>query len=126
MSKLKHALRNKKLSEKLYSEGVFLDWANTTAFYSALHFIHHKLLPGKYNGVLCESIEDVFKALNCKGKHEATCQLTQVGLPTIAVEYSFLMNCSFTARYIDYNVHPQHAKLCQKYLTLIEKVTSKE
>ncbi len=120
MSKLGHANHNRDLSEQLYSEAKFLDWANTTAFYSALHFIHHKLLPGTYNGSLCNSIEDVYKALKCKGKHEATCQLAQVGLPSIATEYSFLMNCSFTARYVDYNVHPEHSKICQKYLKKIE------
>ena len=96
MSKLSHAKHNKELSEKLYSEAVYLDWANTTAFYSSLHFIHHKLLPGTYNGVLCNSIEDVYRALKCKGKHEATCQLAQVGLPVIATQYSFFLNCSFT------------------------------
>lgn len=124
MSKLSHAQHNKELSEKLYSEANFLDWANTTAFYSSLHFIHHKLLPGTYNGVLCNSIEDVYKALKCKGKHEATCQLAQVGLPSIATQYSFLMNCSFTARYVDYNVHPEHSKICQKYLKKIETACS--
>ncbi len=117
--RVNHAEHNKKLSEQLYSEGVFLDWANTTAFYSALHFVHSKLIPGTYNGVLCNSIEDVYKALKCKGKHEATCQLVQVGLPIIASSYSFLMNCSFTARYVDYNVHSEHSKLCQKYLNKI-------
>ncbi|AEW87138.1 hypothetical protein B0A78_03110 [Flavobacterium columnare NBRC 100251 = ATCC 23463] len=90
-------------------------------FYSALHFVHGKLLPSTYNGILCNSIEDAYRVLKCKGKHEATCQLVQVGLPVVAAYYSFLMNCSFTARYVDYKVHPEHSKLCQKYLNKIKE-----
>lgn len=114
--RLDHAEHNKKLSEQLFNEGNFLDWANTTAFYSALHFVHSKLIPGTYNGVLCNNIEDVYKILKCKSKHEATSQLVKLGLPEVATNYSFLMNCSFTARYVNYEVHIEHSKLCQKYL----------
>lgn len=120
-SRVNHAEHNKELSEQLYTEGKFLDWANTTAFYSALHFVNGKLLPYTHNGVLYNSIEDFSRALKCKNKHDATCQLVQLGLPLVATEYSFLMNCSFTARYIDYDVHPHHSKLCQKYLRIIKE-----
>lgn len=44
-NRINHAEHNKELSEQLYAEGKFLDWANTTAFYSALHFVNEKLLP---------------------------------------------------------------------------------
>lgn len=125
--RLEHAKHNEELSIKLYEEKKFLDWANTTAFYSALQFIQYKLLPGKYNGKSCNCIDDVAKALNCEGKHEAANQLVKIGLPVIATEYSFLMNSSFTARYHDYQIHPEQAKVCQKYLKEIKsKCDSKE
>lgn len=120
-NRLNHAEHNKELSEILFKEGRFLDWSNTTAFYSALHYVHSRLLPGTYNNTLCNSIDDVSRTFRCKGKHEATCQLVQVGLPSISIYYSFLMNCSFTARYVDYNIHPEHAKICQKYLNKIRE-----
>lgn len=120
-NRLKHAEHNRNLSEILYKEGKFLDWSNTTAFYSALHYVHSKLLPGTYNHVHCQSIDDVLKVFRCKSKHEATFQLVRVGLPQVSKEYSFLMNCSFTARYVDYNVHPKHAKICQKFLNKIRE-----
>lgn len=82
--RLEHADRNCKLSEKLYLESEFLDWANTTAFYAALHYVQYKLLPNVYNGIYCENIDQVYTALNTKGKHEATCELVKVGLPDIA------------------------------------------
>ncbi|AJH16407.1 hypothetical protein [Myroides profundi] len=119
-NRLEHAKRNHLLSEKLYQEGEFLDWANTTAFYAALHYVQSKLLPNVYNGVYCESIDNVYIALNTKGKHEATCELVKVGLPSIAEKYSYLMNCSFTARYKSYIVHKEQAKLCQKFLSCIK------
>ena len=119
-NRLNHAQHNKELSEQLYTEGKFLDWANTTAFYSALHFVHNKLLPGTFNGMNCNSIEDVFRVLKCKSKHEATSRMVQIGLPEAAIPYSFLIDCSFTARYVDYRVHSEHSKLCQKYLNKIK------
>lgn len=120
--RLEHAEHNKKLSQRLYSEAEFLDWANTTAFYSALHFVQYKLLPGTYNGILCNNIDDVLRNFRCRSKHEATSQLVQMGLPEMAVKYSFLMNSSFTARYVDYIVHPEQAKICQKFLKLISEI----
>lgn len=118
--RLEQAEHNKKLSEKLYIEKVFLDWANTTAFYSALHFVHHKLLPGVYNNVNCLGIDDVVRAFRSKSKHEATSQLVKKGLPNVGKQYSYLLNSSFTARYVDYKVHPEQAKICQKYLKQIK------
>jgi len=120
-TKFEHANRNKELSEALYKDGKFLDWANTTAFYSALHYVHLKLLPGEYNNVVCKSIDDISRTLRCKGKHEATCQLVRIGLPSVAEQYSYLMNCSFTARYVDYKVNPEQAKICQKFLSKIQQ-----
>lgn len=118
--RLKHAIHNEKISKKLFEEREYLDWANTTAFYSALHYVQHKLLPSSYNGVHCECIDDVKKALNCKGKHEATNTMVQIGISSVSNEYSFLMNLSFTARYTYYNVDEEHSKLCQKFLKKIK------
>jgi len=115
-----HAEHNEKLSQLLYDEKVFFDWANTTAFYAALHFVNDKLLPAKYNGIECSRIADAAKALNCKSKHEATMEMVNIQMPVIANDYKFLMDCSFTARYNDYQVAPGHAKICQKKLKIIK------
>lgn len=119
-TRLEQAIRNEELSVKLYSEGTFFDWANTTAFYSSLHYVQHKILPNTFVGKTCTTIPDVQDALSCKGKHEATNIMVQIHLPLIKDKYSFLMNASFTARYINYEVHPEHAKLCQKMLREIK------
>lgn len=117
-----HAEHNEKLSLHLYEEKAFLDWANTTAFYSALHFVKGKILPHNYNSQDCSTIADAAKALNCNNKHEATMEMVKIKLPSIANDYKFLMDCSFTARYYDYKVDSGHAKICQKKLKAIRDV----
>ncbi|HAY3553745.1 hypothetical protein [Elizabethkingia meningoseptica] len=119
-----HAEHNEKLSNTLYGDGNFLDWANTIAFYSALHFVSCKILPNTYNGITCTSIAEAASALKIKGKHEVTHAMVSIILPTISTEYKFLMDASFTARYYNYNVNPHHAKMCQKMLNKIKSACS--
>ncbi len=116
-----HAEHNEKLSLQLYGEGVFFDWATTTAFYSALHFVNEKILPGEYNGMHCDTIVEAASALKTKNKHNATMAMVGIKLPLIANDYKFLMDSSFTARYYDYSVSKDYAKLCQKKLKKIRE-----
>lgn len=117
---LAHAQHNEKLSIQLYEEKLFLDWANTAAFYSAMKYVSCKVLPGTYNGVHCDTVDEAMTALNCKNKHEATGAMVIATLPTISKDYRFLLDSSFTARYNNYQVHPEQAKLCQKKLRKIK------
>lgn len=119
-SSKEHAEHNESLSTILYDGKDFLDWANTTAFYSALHFVSCRILPADYNGKHCTTISDAMFALNCKNKHDATCEMVGIKFPVIHNHYKFLMDASFTARYTDYQVHPGHAKICQKKLREIK------
>lgn len=115
-----HAEHNESLSTSLYDGNTYLDWANTTAFYSALHFVSCKILPGEYNGKICKTISDAMFALNCNSKHEATSEMVGIKFPSIHNQYKFLMDASFTARYHDYIVHAEHAKICQRMLRKIK------
>ena len=117
-----HAEHNENLSIQLFEQKDFLDWANTTAFYSALHFVACKILPSEYVGQHCETISDAMAALRCKNKHDATCAMVKIKLPVIYTDYVFLMDCSFTARYHDYLVSPEDAKICQKKLKKIKTI----
>ena len=116
-----HAERNKGLSESLFQEGKYLDWSCITAFYSALHFVYCKVLPMEYNGIVCNTIDEAKIQLRAKNKHEATSDMVRVILPNISTEYNYLMNLSFTARYYNNDVDVHTAKLCQKFLSKIEK-----
>lgn len=109
-----HAEHNEKLSLQLHEQGVFLDWACTTSFYTALHYVHEKILPKTYNGKNCKNLDDAVLALSCKNKHEATSHMVRITLPNIAHAYDFLMNASMTARYHNYEVDIHFAKMCKK------------
>jgi len=40
-----HAEHNESLCELLLNNGNYNDWVITTAFYSAIHFVRHKIFP---------------------------------------------------------------------------------
>lgn len=114
------AQRNKELSAQPYNEGKFLEWANTTAFYSALHYVSYKVFPKVYNGVMCGNINDICNVLRISNKHEAMVNVVNIQLPKLSMEYKFLLDSSMTARYYDYNTHKEQAKICQKFLQKIK------
>lgn len=122
-TKLEHAVRNNELSKLLYEEGVYYDWCVTTCFYSAIQYFHVVLIPGNYNGTECKSLEQATAAMNLKDKtkHHVTETLVKVKVPALLQEYRWLKDSSFNARYNDYEVHPQNAKLARKYLKKISE-----
>jgi hypothetical protein len=115
------AERNKNLSEFLHADEQYLDWACITAFYSALHFVSCGILPQKYNGVQCNTMEDAMRHLNAKNKHEATSYMVRIVYPNIARDYDYLKNLSYTTRYNNGDVDINISKLCQKKLKKIQK-----
>ena len=123
-NKKDHAIRNQTLSHQLYNENTYYDWCVTTAFYSALQYVHLKILPQTYNSVNCSTLEEASIALNLpdKSKHYITEQLVDLQIPTIITEFRWLKDSSFNARYFDYEVNPANAKLALKFLKKIESV----
>jgi hypothetical protein len=117
-SKRLHAERNEKLSDKLYTEGEFFDWCITTTFYSAIKFIQHHALPNQYNGTQCTTLDEFARAMNLKSetKHKITEILVETALPSIITEYRWLKDNSYNARYHDYEVSQDFAKLARKFL----------
>lgn len=121
-----HAEHNEKLSLQLFAEKSFLDWANTTAFYAALHFVKCKILPGEYNGIHCTTIVDAMSALKCNNKHEVTAKMVKVVLPAIDRDYRYLLEQSSSARYREYLVSKHNASLCQQKLAKIKGICCPE
>ncbi|GAA5092625.1 hypothetical protein GCM10023210_21830 [Chryseobacterium ginsengisoli] len=122
MSKRLHAERNEKLSHKLYDEGEFFDWCITTTFYSAIKFIQHYALPNQYNGTQCSTLDEFARAMNLKSetKHKITETLVETALPSVITEYRWLKDNSYNARYHDYDVSQDFAKLAKKFLKKIK------
>jgi hypothetical protein len=119
-SKKIHGERNKSLSEELFKGKKYYDWVITTAFYSSIHFLEHKLLPREINTTTCKNISDVKNALNLRGRHIARLKLVQRNTDnSIAVRYKWLDDKSRYSRYTTYKVTPTEADKATQYLKRI-------
>jgi hypothetical protein len=103
-----HALHNEEACDYLFADEKFNDWVVTTAFYSALHFAHHELFPGNYEGThhtgfdeYCIFLYKKRKAKRAKiiSKHAATLQLVCRYLSFYPQYYWLYSNCMNGAIY---------------------------
>ncbi len=111
MSK-EHAEHNEKLSDFLIEEGNYKDWVITTAFYSALHFVHNEIFPltigtDVYNNFNCY-YNAIIKPLG-KSKHHATKELVNLHIPNANGQYRWLFDSCMNARYSNYAVSREKA-----------------
>ena len=116
-----HAIHNEAACDFLLTSSQFNDWVVTTAFYSALHFVQHEIFPitegNKTYRDLNEYYGKVLKISNKSlSKHTATILLVSKKLPKCAAHYRWLHDACMTARYNNYSVSEDKAKLARKYL----------
>ncbi|TCS85310.1 hypothetical protein EDD80_11347 [Anseongella ginsenosidimutans] len=117
MSKKKiHGERNAQLSASLTEGQVYYDWAVTTAFYAAIHFVEDKVLPCELNGKDCKNIGEVRKAYNTRGRHEARERLVGDHLAGVASQYKWLDDRSRYSRYVTYKVSSAEASKANQYV----------
>lgn len=106
--RLEHALHNERVCRYLDKKANFTDWVITTAFYSSMHFLDHKILPFEltYSGgkTTIRNIGDYkrVKGLYNLNKHKAFCQIVEEQAPSVSIEYNELKDICWTARYVDY------------------------
>lgn len=102
-----HARHNKKVYGYLKrAESDYIDWVITTAFYTSLHFVDHKIFPfsieiggqkKKFN-----SIEEYRHYSGRPNKHSARKKAVKQQLKGCRTAYKELYDLSFTARYHQY------------------------
>lgn len=127
---LDHALHNEKVCKHLNRTPHFLDWVITTAFYSALHFVNHKLFPFE---LVDDGKKITIKNFNeyCKYKKDSTrkhnklAELVAERLEDIADAYCQLRDTSWTARYQDYTYNRDIANIAVKRLKEIKDYCTK-
>lgn len=122
-----HAERNERLNDQLIQENVYRDWIVTTAFYSAIHYVEHKLFqaPFLFMGAEVNSLDQVHMAIAFKdrrSRHETRGKLVKLRLSTVHVQYDFLRKQSQNARYVNYNVTESLAKEAKNCLNAIKSV----
>lgn len=105
---LEHAKHNESLCRFLSGKSVFSDWMITVIFYTALHYVGHKLI--RSHGI------KNFKT------HRARKNAVQSHLPEIFGEYAYLLSESQNARYHNYKktrtlvtVANEHLKTIKNY-----------
>ena len=104
---LDHALHNERVC-KCVDEGGFNDWVVTTAFYSAIHFVEHEIFPiGNLDGSI---------------KYKLRSDLVYRHLISVAGEYNWLKNTSWTARYNKYQISDKMKKKAKDCLQSIKGV----
>lgn len=114
--------RNQTLSNALLAGKTYYDWAVTTAFYSAIHFVEDFALPTDIQGKECNDISDVKAAYRMDGRHAARERLVFDKIsPTIGARYKWLDDHSRNARYKTYKLQPSEALKAQEYLNYIYK-----
>lgn len=125
--RIEHALHNEEICN-LLSTTKFKDWVVTTAFYSALHFVRHKIFPikkktEKGETFKIESFNQYSKAFNPKqlGKHELILDLVRTECPEAYADYLWLFNTCMNARYHDFKVSERVANKTVEKLHIIKE-----
>jgi hypothetical protein len=128
-----HALHNETACDYLFAGDGFSDWVVTTAFYSALHFAHHELFPGVYDGNSHASLDAYCFSLSKKkhakrnrpvSKHAITLQLVRRHL-NFYPQYHWLYSQCMTARYTNYKLPRSKAIRARQLLASIKTSLSK-
>lgn len=108
------------------------DWIITTAFYSSMHYLRHKVFPleiikstGK---ITVSSFEEYCTEKGIYGqKHKVMRKLIEDNCDlSIASTYNQMLDLSFTARYNKYKYGKKIARLAQKRLNAIKGYSVKK
>lgn len=126
-SSLDHAKHNEKTCNFLATDrDKHNDWIITTAFYSSMHYLRHKIFPLEINKssekIVVNSFEEYCTEKGIYGqKHKVMRNLIEDNCDLgIASTYNQMLDLSFTARYNKYKYGKKIARLAQKRLISIK------
>lgn len=119
-----HAEHNEKICDHLILTTGFNDWVITTAFYSALHFVQHKIFPLTAHSSTYPDLNNYVIYYNSKNKpiskHSLTIKLVQQQLPAISKDYRWLFDTCMTARYQNYKIKNKKVTAAKRRLDAIK------
>jgi len=127
--KLLHAKHNESVCNFISHKQDFADWVVITAFYSAMHFVDHKIFPlamktddGKKFRLKTVDEYKLFVESK-KDKHSVRVELVNKACNTVRSEFFWLYNTCKTARYLNYQFSQprQIAVLAKDHLAAIRK-----
>jgi hypothetical protein len=130
---LQFAQHNEEACIYLNEPGNFIDWVITTAYYTAMHYLHHKILPYTHifpegSKIIYQNFEKLYKqfAQTNTSKHRFLRNFIETNHPDIAIDFAQLMDNCFTARYNDYHFDPSAGALALKRLEKIKQYCIKD
>lgn len=128
-----HAEHNELACEFLSQDGRFNDWVITTAFYSALHYVHHELFPLQEGEFTFSSLDEICSSMQSgfsnpgKNKHSMLKTLVRAKCSTKCfILYRKLFDQCHNARYVSYQVSKQSADDALKTLQILKMELKKQ
>jgi len=128
--RLQHAKHNEEICKIIKAlPDNYNDWVVTTAFYSCIHYVEHKLFPltignEKYNN-FNRYYHDKYIATpsesNSTNKHEAKIKLVEIYIRPVSSNYRWLYDTCMNARYKNYIVSDIVANIAIQTMELIKK-----
>jgi hypothetical protein len=116
-----HARHNESLCDHLIEQKKWNDWIVTTAFYSALQYVDHRLFPLKVKAVTYNSIENYCKSNRLKNKHEVRKELVYDHIRKISPSFRWLLNTCHTARYQNYRIAEEVSLEAKRKLEIVKQ-----
>lgn len=125
MDKLKHAKHNESVSRYLSPKQDYADWVVITAFYSAIHFVEHKIFPYNAAGNTFQTMKQYFIAVKHtfpgRNKHAWRQELVGHLCSEISASYNWLFATCNTARYSNYEF-PQPRQVSKRATEELKKI----
>ena len=108
-SKKDHALHNEDVCNYLCPNVTYADWVLITAFYSAIHYVDHKIFP-----ITEKTVDGARFKIKCineyrnnrypnKDKHTSRVLLVDEKLPALSSAFRWLKDSGHNSRYINYS-----------------------
>jgi len=127
------ARHNEEACNYLNNSAQFNDWVITTAFYSAIHYIHHKIFPYTYTfpdgtQITYKTFDRLyaqFRKAN-SSKHSYLRNFVEANHSEITIHFQHLMDNCFTARYNNYRFEQVAANNAITRLVKIKEYCLKE
>jgi hypothetical protein len=119
---VEHAAHNEKICNYLKKNPQYSDWVITIAFYSAMHYVRHLIVPQNINGKNYDDFEDIFRLTKLPGDGRHGFQKTYIAINhiPISMEYNKLHEMSEMARYHTYEYTREDSKKAYAYLEKIK------
>jgi hypothetical protein len=124
--RLQHAKHNEDLCLIIQAlPDNYNDWVVTTAFYSCIHYVEHKLFPLELNSINYQNFNQYYYAFfiatnNSTNKHEAKIELVETYLVSVSSNYRWLYDACMNARYKNYMLSNMIASIAVQTMELVK------